>query len=65
VPTTASLCPNCGALNLSAERQRFITRRNRTWITILGSLVGCAVLLSAALFFGILAICSGLSNNYH
>ncbi|MBV8172859.1 MAG: zinc-ribbon domain-containing protein [Candidatus Eremiobacteraeota bacterium] len=65
VAASASLCPNCGALNISAERQRFVTRKNRTWITVLGALVGCSVLFSIALFLGILAICSGLTNNYH
>jgi len=57
-----SVCPNCGSFNLSPERQRYLARKNRTWIIVLGSFVGCAVLVPVALFLGALAICSNLGN---
>lgn len=64
LPLTAAVCPNCGALNLSPERQRIINKKNRVWLWVLGIIgfIGCLVPIGAAL--GLLAICSGLFHNY-
>ena len=65
VPPKAAVCPNCGALNLSSDRQRFINKKNRTWLIVLGTIGLVAFLVPFVIALGIFVICSGLFQNYH
>lgn len=65
LPAKTPTCPNCGAFNLSPERQQYIRQKNRTWVAILGAFVGCALLIPIVLFLGALAVCSNMFHGYH
>jgi hypothetical protein len=58
----AAVCPNCGALNVSNERDAYIKRKNQRWLWVLGGIAFLGCLLPAVLALGLLATCLGQFN---